>query len=1634
MVVQDSDNIAGRRRRLRKRRPSRSASQGSTAGSCGGILASLSALAGYKALPDGTSSQQEARPPPSMGFDAGSMSAPASTGRAKRRARKRRREEAETAATGIGRAKQLRETFKLWVPASGAQKTDTLSDPGQGREGNNSGGAEKTAGSGENTNTNGAKMDISIEVNNEKATNGRGKTNDNGGTESGAKLSRSARQRQRKRMKRELESQSGGALAGEEHSKTAPVTAPVTRGREDQQHDARAVASMSSNVEEEANAPDEKNAESSSVSGAARARLLLKRAKQREKRAEKRRERWRERAGQQQSDAEVKQNGATSGPKQNETLAKETEHSPNNTGAAVVQTAPSQAQESTSTRTTVKGNPADGSHATLSQQPPLSVSAARRARKRRRTRNDSAAESESVANSAQHEPQPADKGANRSPTPTNENGAGADGAARGGAGSRNRKKANRKRPRWTVLDSVTCEPETQENAEPKTAASMVSETVSGAETGAGAGGAAGGENSGASGSVWATSGAGGSVWATPGDDPSGSVRVTNAPGHGVTSGGDGSADATAGVGVSASSKRRNRKRKRRADLLTNAGLNATPTDAETATQTADQTGQLADQNPSVDHEKSAPYVNPAMTRAARRKMRQSLRQKAGRAAGTGEKPLTRSDAPLSHLASDDSDDDDEKSTDRRWWWKNSESGSGRSEGEEKPPSARAKRRQKRRRNKEKGTGRENAAASEPDAVSAAGEDGGPSPAKVAKVMTDTSPPIVSPTQPEASVEVDAQPQAEAGAGVTDPAAARKAKRAEKARWSRQKRRQALREKAKAEAAKVQEGSAEPGLKAAADSIPKQAVDSSGKSADGEKTVSAAAISAAAASLLTSIGSSTASKTTTKATTATTTAAIDRASTAVTSAGTIAKPVTNSITPATGTGESATAAAASAPPESSAGSGPKKPVSAPASAPTADPVADAPITATDAAVVTRRRPRRRRGQGVSQPGRLLLGGTINDPLNLAELEGMDDPSDDDSNNIPTHASKLAAKSASSASALESGSSKLKGAPSELAETDTKKVSDRKTHLSRTQADVEADKPVNGNVTAPVGAAKADAGSVDPENAAKVVEATEPATAAPSENDTVGTAGIKSDEHTKSTDDTNDTAANVACADSLTTTKSPFKKETAQTETTPPDTKSGDKFSSPSAANPGTNETSPADLLNTETDQKPSEDPSSAASAGKDAVATAAADANVAAAAATASADADADSDPEFDPRKAQFQYGNYNRYYGYRNGGRPDGRLACLKSEWFTGLDVLDVGCNIGHVTLTVARDYAPRRCVGLDIDSSLIKIARKNIKHYQEQRKTGKADPGDAQDAAKSAPAKPTNFPRNVSFVHANFVLESDALLETVKPEFDTVLCLSITKWIHLNFGDDGIRRFLRRVYLCLRPGGRLLLEPQPWSSYLKYKKLTPKISETFGQLQLRPDQFPELLEQLGFLPCQTVGRPRHSAAGFSRQLQLFIKPGGSHPSSDQDITAPSDTPAAPSDAPAAPLDAPAVPSDAPAAPSTNGVGSSAQPSAAAAPIAETTTDSAATDAANDTAAVATATTGVKGPAKEATHEAKTAAPVTEIAPPTAVEPAAVTAVADKPEEKVAETAAAASEAVVAPSTGAESATATATSKSSKAE
>lgn len=102
-------------------------------------------------------------------------------------------------------------------------------------------------------------------------------------------------------------------------------------------------------------------------------------------------------------------------------------------------------------------------------------------------------------------------------------------------------------------------------------------------------------------------------------------------------------------------------------------------------------------------------------------------------------------------------------------------------------------------------------------------------------------------------------------------------------------------------------------------------------------------------------------------------------------------------------------------------------------------------------------------------------------------------------------------------------------------------------------------------------------------------------------------------------------------------------------------------------------------------------------------------------------------PPHNQSKKKFQYGNYNKYYGYRNPSKSeDPRMHFLRREWFEGKDVLDLGCNLGHLTLYIAKMHRPARILGLDIDGALVHAARKNIRHYLSELQ--------AQEARQSVP------------------------------------------------------------------------------------------------------------------------------------------------------------------------------------------------------------------------------------------------------------------------------------------------------------
>ncbi|XP_076243085.1 7SK snRNA methylphosphate capping enzyme [Calliopsis andreniformis] len=283
-------------------------------------------------------------------------------------------------------------------------------------------------------------------------------------------------------------------------------------------------------------------------------------------------------------------------------------------------------------------------------------------------------------------------------------------------------------------------------------------------------------------------------------------------------------------------------------------------------------------------------------------------------------------------------------------------------------------------------------------------------------------------------------------------------------------------------------------------------------------------------------------------------------------------------------------------------------------------------------------------------------------------------------------------------------------------------------------------------------------------------------------------------------------------------------------------------------------------------------------------------------------------PNFREKDARFQYGNYNRYYGYRNSHYDvDPRLTVFaqRKELFIGKDVLDIGCNIGHITLSVARDFSARSVSGIDIDRTLINIARKNIKYYVNcvQSPAGNED-RDHQDVNFFPMSMPINygpvdipgftkdkndkgFPYNVTFVQGNYVLEDDALLCTEQPQFDTILCLSITKWIHLNFGDAGLKQAFKRMYAQLRPGGVLLLEPQSWGSYFRKKNLTERIYKNYQSIEFRPHSFTQYLlsPEVGFSKCEVLSIPPHPSKGFQRPVYLFTKAGCSQASSSENTS-----------------------------------------------------------------------------------------------------------------------------------------------------
>ncbi|KAL3614605.1 hypothetical protein CASFOL_041691 [Castilleja foliolosa] len=250
------------------------------------------------------------------------------------------------------------------------------------------------------------------------------------------------------------------------------------------------------------------------------------------------------------------------------------------------------------------------------------------------------------------------------------------------------------------------------------------------------------------------------------------------------------------------------------------------------------------------------------------------------------------------------------------------------------------------------------------------------------------------------------------------------------------------------------------------------------------------------------------------------------------------------------------------------------------------------------------------------------------------------------------------------------------------------------------------------------------------------------------------------------------------------------------------------------------------------------------------------------------------------------FGNYRNYYGYRVGQDldEDPRLKMMKKEWFEGKDCLDIGCNSGLMTISLAKKFGCRSILGVDIDGARIEDAnwtlRKVVRtstHTSKIQKPADVELTSSLEKSTELTDEKGNDPgysdllKIVSFQKGNFVQGWRA---PENKHYHAILCLSVTKWIHLNWGDDGLITLFWRVWKLLLPGGVFIMEPQPWSSYCNNRLVSETASTNYKNIQISPEDFQDiLLDKIGFRRVENITAcVSGTKSGFARPVLAFWK------------------------------------------------------------------------------------------------------------------------------------------------------------------
>jgi len=198
-----------------------------------------------------------------------------------------------------------------------------------------------------------------------------------------------------------------------------------------------------------------------------------------------------------------------------------------------------------------------------------------------------------------------------------------------------------------------------------------------------------------------------------------------------------------------------------------------------------------------------------------------------------------------------------------------------------------------------------------------------------------------------------------------------------------------------------------------------------------------------------------------------------------------------------------------------------------------------------------------------------------------------------------------------------------------------------------------------------------------------------------------------------------------------------------------------------------------------------------------------------------------------------KHGNYHDYYTFHPA---DVRTSLLPLDIFQDLydnnnnnddddkifNVLDIGCNEGNLTIDMYNRIRSElsnditiHIIGIDIDEMLIDRANKKDKVVVNSN---------------------SNSNDTIQFMTVD-IMNNDSRSIISNRKYHFISIFSVTMWIHLNHGDDGLRNCLYNTIDLLTNKGSLLIEPQPWKCYKKAAKRLRKLGmpnpSYFGKLNI---------------------------------------------------------------------------------------------------------------------------------------------------------------------------------------------------------